>query len=171
VKPIRMTWDGEALRPASPYWGRLADEQFVIGAVHMVEEHPERSDNTHRHYFATINEAWKNLPEDLAQEFPTAEALRKKALVKAGFHDQQTFVASSKAEAIRLAAFMRPIDEFAVISVDGCAVVRLTPKSQNYRAMGRAEFQRSKEAVLAIVADMIGAPVAEIERQAERAAA
>jgi hypothetical protein len=54
------------------------------GEIITVEEVKERSAKSHRHYFAVINEAWQNLPEDLADEFPNAEALRKRALIKNG---------------------------------------------------------------------------------------
>lgn len=168
-RPVKMIWDGETFRPASAFWAKVADEQFVVGAAHMVEEQAERSDNTHRHYFGAINEAWKSLPDELAPEFPTPEHLRKKALIKAGFHDQQSFVAGSKAEALRLAAFLRPIDEFSIVSVEGCAVVRLTAKSQSYRAMGKEQFQRSKEAVLEILSEMLGVEAGALQRQAEAA--
>ena len=68
----------------------------------------------------------------------------------------ETLVASSKAEAVRLAAFIRPIDEFSIVTVQGAVVTRFTAKSQNMRAMGKAEFEASKRAVLDKIADMIG---------------
>lgn len=140
----------------APLHPRAADRQYVVGEVYHLEHREDRSAEIHRHYFAALNEAHKNLPEDLADRFPTVDSLRKYALVKAGFRDERSIVCSSKAEAQRLAAFIRPIDEFAVVSASGAVVVVLTAKSQSMKAMGKAEFKRSKDAVLETVAGMIG---------------
>src|SRR4051812_32331913 len=111
--PILFQWDGEAMVPASQFWSRRADKQFVVGEHYQMVEHHDRSANSHRHYFAELNDGWRNLPDDMLEEYPTAEHLRKKALIRRGWRDEQTFVCSSKAEAERLAAFLRPIDDYA----------------------------------------------------------
>lgn len=141
------------MRPLNP---RAADRQYVVGATYFLDHREDRSAASHRQYFAAINEAWQNLPEDYAERFPSPEALRKYALVKSGFRDERTLVASSRAEATRLAAFIRPMDEFAVVVVAEATVTVMTAKSQSMRAMGKAEFQRSKDAVLDVIAGMIG---------------
>ena len=99
---------------------------------------------------------WLNLPDDLAQQFPTQEHLRKHALIRAGFRDERSIAASSRAEALRLAAFVKPIDEYAIVTTSSSLVVVYTAKSQSYRQMGRAEFQRSKQAVLDFVDSLLG---------------
>ena len=111
---------------------------------------------SHRFYFASVNEAWKNLPEDMAERYPTSDHLRKWALIKAGYRDERSIVASSKAEALRIAAFIRPMDEYAVVVVREAVVRVYTAKSQSTRAMGKAEFGASKEKVLDILSAMIG---------------
>lgn len=155
-QPVLCRWSGEAMEPASPYWAKVADQQWVVGERYAIEVHEERSSASHRAFFAAVRECWMNLPEAFARQFPTETHLRKYALVKAGFRDERTIVASSKAEARRIAAFVEPLDEFAIVSVSGSAVVVLTAKSQSMKAMGKAEFQRSKDAVLDILAEMIG---------------
>jgi len=115
-----------------------------------------RSAVSHSHYFAAVNEAWRNLPEDMADDFPTSEHLRKWALVKSGFRDERSIACSSRAEALRIAAFVRPIDEFAIVVVREAVVTVYTAKSQSLRAMGKAEFQRSKDGVLDVLAKLIG---------------
>lgn len=155
-QPIMFTWDGEAMAPASQFWSRRADKQFVIGERYeLIEADKPRSSNSHRHYFAAVKEAWANLPELMAERFPTPDHLRKYALIKAGFHNSNSIVAASAAEALRLAAFIKPMDDFALVTTAGAVVTVYTAKSQSYR-MGKEEFQRSKEAVLGILADMIG---------------
>lgn len=167
--PVSFTWDGEHMVPL-PRFRSLCDRQFVVGERYLLVEHEQRSTASHAHYFACIRDAWDTLPEEVAGRFPSPEHLRKWALIKAGFRDEQTFVASSRAEARRIAAFMKPTDEYAVIRVHEALVVRWTAKSQSMRAMGREEFQRSKDAVLAVVAELIGITGPQLLQHAARAA-
>ncbi|WP_431861469.1 hypothetical protein [Azospirillum sp.] len=142
----------------------------MVGEVYRLSEHQDRSDASHRHYFACINEAWENLTEHMAAQFPTPDHLRKFALIKAGHADSRQMVASSKAEAVRLAAFIKPIDDYALVLVDGAVVTVWTARTQNMRAMDRKTFQASKDAVLAIVAEMIGTTPAALSANAGQAA-
>lgn len=165
--PLMMRWDGEALVPASQYWAGRADKQWIVGEVYKVTEHHDRSENSHRHFFAAINEAWQNLPDELLSEFPTAEHLRKKMLVKAGYADERSIACASKSEALRVAAFVKPMDEYAVVTVREAVVRVYTAQSQSKKAMGARVFQDSKQKVLDAIDDLLG-----VERGAsERAAA
>jgi hypothetical protein len=165
---IPVQWDGEAFRPIGR-GRRDADRYFVIGERYTLVEEKQRSGASHRHYFASVNEAWTNLPEHVAGRFPTADHLRKYALIMTGFRDERTIVASSRAEAHRLAAFVRPMDEYAVVTVDGALVRVLTAKTQSMRAMDRATFQASKDAVLGYLAEMIGVDADGLARAGEAA--
>ena len=149
--PIAFRWNGEAMVPLNP---RLADKEYVVGQVYRLEHREERSSASHAHYFACVNEAWQSLPDP--QQFPTPEHLRKRALILAGYRDERSIVCSSKAEAVRLASFIRPMDDFAAVSTSGPVVVAWTAKSQSTKAMGRAEFQASKDAVIGVLAELIG---------------
>jgi|SRR6185312_15388273 len=168
--PLSYIWDGEALRPASSHWARQCDKELVIGErIEMVEYH-SRSSNSHRHYFAAVTEVWRNLPEALAERFPTPDHLRKFALISTGYCDSHTLICSSKAEALRLAAFITPCDAFAVVKVTGAAVERFTAKSQSSKAMGHKAFQESKDAVLDFISGMVGVAKAELQSVAGQAA-
>lgn len=145
---LACRWDGEALVPMRGFQAR-ADQDLVIGEVYTIETVEDRSAASHRHYFAALNDIWHSLPEGIADQFPTVEHLRKRCLIAAGYYDERTTVCSSAAEARRIAAFIRPIDEFSVVSVAGTAVVHRTAKSQSMRAMGKQVFQQSKDAILA----------------------
>lgn len=169
-QPITFRWDGEAMTPATPFMARLADKTFVIGENYRLMEEHERSAASHRHYFAVIHDAWMNLPEEMAERFPTSESLRKFALIKAGYRDERTFVAGSRAEALRLAAFVKPIDDFAIVTATGATVTIWTAKSQSVRAMGGKAFQESKQAVLDVIADLIGVSPETLSREAGQAA-
>lgn len=168
--PIAMTWDGEFLRPAGPAWARRADKAFVIGQTHYIVQEEPRSGVSHRHYHATITEAWRNLPEHLAEEYPTPDHLRKAALIEAGFCNISTMQCAGEAGAQRVADFIRPLADYAVVTADKNVVTVRTAKSQSYRAMGKADFQRSKEAVLEIVAAMIAVAKDELAANATKAA-
>lgn len=165
--PMAFQWDGEAMTPLHP---RLADKAFVVGERYVLTEHQERSHATHAHYFAALNEVWQNLPEEQAERFPTVEHLRKWCLIKAGYSDLNSVVCSSAAEAQRVAAFVKPLDAYAVVIVRGAAVQVYTAQSQSMRAMGKDVFQKSKQAVLDIAAAMIGVTADTLHREAGKAA-
>ena len=156
--------------PVGQYFARLADSVLVVGRVYPLLIREERSSASHNHYFAAITEAWRNLPEPLLERFQSSEHLRKYALIKAGYAEERSIVCASKAEAQRLAGFIRPMDDFAVVMARDCVVTVWTAKSQSYRAMGRADFERSKQAVLDYAASLIGSTPAALAANAGAAA-
>lgn len=168
--PIMFRWQGGAFVPSRSGWAKLAARHFKEGEEYALIEHHDRSMNSHAHYFAAVNEAWKNLPEILAQEFPSPTHLRKYALIKAGFYTSNTFVCGNQEVAQRMAAFMQPMDEFSIITVEGGVVTRYTAKSQSFQSMGREEFKKSKEAVLDVLASMIETSREALEQNAGAAA-
>lgn len=154
IAPRVFRWDAEKsvmvpLRPGH------ADQQYVDGEEYRLGIIEERSTNSHNHYFAAITEAWRNLPEALSERFFTPEHLRKYALIRAGYANVMELVASTRAEALRFADYVRKIDEYAVVTVKDRTVQRFTAKSQSVRAMGKPEFEDSKRKVLEIVSSMI----------------
>lgn len=166
---LRYEGEGEFRAPTS-FWAGRADREFVVGEVYPLVEHHERSNATHAHYFAAIGEAWKNLPDHFLSEYPNPEALRKKMLVRAGYADERSIVCASKAEAQRVAAFIKPMDDYAVVTVREAVVRVYTAQSQSYRAMGKRVFQESKEAVLNALDDLLGVERGATEENARRAA-
>jgi hypothetical protein len=166
-RPMVFQWDGDAMIPRSP---RMADKTYVVGEVYTLVPHEDRSPASHSHEFAWLKEAWKNLPENLADLYPTPEALRKRALISAGYYDETIVDAGSAAAAIRVAAAFRQIDDFALVIVRGVHVIRRTAKSQSRRAMNKEEFQASKTAIIEIVSGMIGVKPGELANASEAAA-
>lgn len=148
-------WDGESMVPL-PHFRKRCDDEFVIGETYPLAETADRSLKSHSHYFACVGEAWKNLPELEAEHHPTAEHLRKYALIRCGYADERSIVCASKAEAQRVAAFIKPMDEYAVVVVRDCVVKVFTAQSQSKKAMGAETFQASKQAVLDYLDDLIG---------------
>jgi hypothetical protein len=167
--PILYEWHGDCMKPVGRF-AKECDRLFVIGERYKLAEHADRSQASHGHYFAALAEAWANLPEREAERHMTAEHLRKYALIKCGYADQQDFVTNSKAEAIRLAAVIGSIDEYAVVTISGNVVTRWTAQSQSMRAMGKKAFQESKQSVLDYVAGLVGVSPDELSSNAARAA-
>lgn len=155
---IAWRWSGDSMEPLSRF-RKECDTEFVIGEVYLLEKYEERSGVSHRHLFASVATAWQNLPDDVGIPFASPDALRKYALIKAGFCDCNTLVCSSNKEAQKVAAFIRPIDGFSIVAVNGSSISHYTAKSQSMKAMGKAEFQRSKDEVLRILAEMLGTTV------------
>lgn len=166
IPPMTFAWDGEAMRPLAP---KLADKHYVVGENYRLVPHEDRSVNSHNHFFASVADAWQNLPEHLAEQFQSSEHLRKYALIKAGYCDKRSIVSATEADANRMASFIKPLDEYAVVTVSERVVTVYTAKSQSTRAMGRAAFQDSKEKVLQIVADLVGVKTDDLKRNAKEA--
>lgn len=167
--PILFQWSGEAMVP-HPRFRRECDASFVVGENYRLAVQEHRSQANHNHYFAAIHEAWMNLPDLMAEWFPTTEHLRKYALIKAGYRDERSIVCNSKAEAQRLAAFIKPMDEFAVVTTHEAVVTVWTAKSQSKAAMGKQVFQESKSKVLDVLAEMIGVQPETLTKNVGRAA-
>lgn len=147
-----------------------AARHFVIGERYILAPFEERSMASHNHEFAWLADAWANLPEDVADQFPTPDHLRKRALIQAGYYHETIVDAGSNAAALRVAVGFRAQDEFAYVVVRGPMVAVRTAKSQSRRAMGAKEFQDSKQSILDVVAGMIGVTADQLVQEAGRAA-
>jgi hypothetical protein len=169
--PLRFRWNGEAMEVLKHYQ-RIADKQFVIGEVYELAESYPRSANSHKAFFAAINEAWQNMPEDIAERWSTPDELRKWCLTFTEFRDVREYRASSYAEALRVAKYLREGQDYSRIEIDeaGKVVRQYIPRSQAYSNLNGREFQRSKEQVLDILAKKIGVTVEELEKNAGKAA-
>jgi hypothetical protein len=154
---MAFTWDAEAeTLTAVPRFRRRAAETFTGGAAYWLSIEPQRSDKTHGHEFAWIKEAWKTLPESVADQYPSPEHLRKRALIDAGYYHETVIDAGTNAAAIRVAAAIRAMDDFRLVFVRGVFVIMREAKSQSYRAMGGKDFNASKRAILELISDMLG---------------
>jgi len=163
-RPIKFIWDRDRLIPASAFFSKLCDEQFGEGEEVTMQRYEPRSGASHNHYFATIAEAWANLPDDMVERFPTPEHLRKYALIKAGYSDCRTLVCSSRAEALRVAAFIGGGEEYLLVTVKDATVYEFRAQSQAYRAMGKARFQDSKDKTLDVISQMIGTSTDDLQK-------
>lgn len=170
--PLVMRWQevndaqGEVVGALVPI-GRYAVEaarQYLLGSTYAIQEVQERSSASHQHYFATVNDIWRTLPEHLTDRFPTANALRAHALIETGHFNETRLDAGSNPAALRVAAVMQSDEPLAAVVVRGPLVVRRIARSQSYRLMDKGEFQTSKTDVLDYLAAMIGVAPAELQR-------
>ena len=167
--PLYWSWDGESMKPL-PRFAERARKQFTVGEKYRLVEEHERSQISHNHFFACLQEAWTQLPEEYAQRFPSVEALRKWSLVRAGFATERSIVADTPEQATEIGAFVRPSDPYAVITVKGNVVTVYTAMSQSRKNMGHKEFTASKQAVLEIVSQMVGVDVDTLAANSGKAA-
>jgi hypothetical protein len=130
IAPVEFQWDGEVMRPARHYLPRC-HKQYVVGEAYPMIPHEDRSTNSHNHFFAAVHEAWKNLPEKMTARFPTSEHLRKWALIKAGYADERSIACDTADEALKIASFIKPMDDFAVLVVAD-ATIKVAP-TRNHR--------------------------------------
>jgi hypothetical protein len=164
--PTAFVWHDGAMRPMHP---GLAASRFEDGKTYLLTPVEHRSGKSHDHEFAWLAEAFKSLPEGLAEQIPTVEHLRKRALIATGFYTETMVDAGTNAAALRVAAFMRAKDDFAHVVVRGCYAVERIAKSQSRRAMDKTEFQASKTAILEYVAGLIGVEPETLSKQREAA--
>lgn len=178
----------------------VVDEQGVVSRRHAMvpqvryvnvakrqyhdrEEYPmvpleARSRKSHNAYFAQVNEAFDNLPEPLAPRWPTSEHMRKWLLIETGWFDEKEFEyegPTAKRDGRRLGTFIRAESEFARISIHAITdrkvkVIVRVAKSQSAAAMGKADFEASKKAVLEELEAMIGLARGDLKREAGRSA-
>lgn len=165
---IRCKFVDGVLLPVGHYAGLAAREIMNEGDIVLVSiDHP-RSQNTHRHQWAEIKDAFGHLPESV-QMMPwaaTPETLRKHALIVTGFCNVETVDAGTKAAAERVASLLSrhatAAHGYAITQARGPVVTCWTPKSQSMRAMGGKRFQESKTAVLNWIAGQIGTTAEEL---------
>jgi len=156
-------WNGATFVPLRP---ELCERQFYPDQRVLLEAHHERSYQRHKAYFASLADAWQSLASD---RWPTPEHLRKFALIRTGWRDERIFPCDSPEQAERMAVWLKPFDQFAVIATEGTLVRAWTARSQSYKAMGRDEFNRSMDDVLDYVAGLLGIPKDVLAAQGELA--
>lgn len=156
---IPLRYEGEGTFQAPKGFAKRCDAEFVIGETLPWEPVKQRSQKSHAHFFAVIADAWANLPESLADDFPSSEHLRKHALIKTGYCDMARIVCADTPTAIAAAALMQAMDTYAICQVEGRTVTVWRATSQSVRAMGAKEFAESKNKVLDFISQLIGADV------------
>ena len=159
IAPQVFKWTGEAMVPLSM---TKAKDQFEEGGRYRLAPVSEVSQQSRSFFFSVLTEAFKNLPEPLAERFTTVEALRKYALIRTGWHEpvQPAFYetpadAQQAAHQIQL-AISKTRDPSSIVVQRDVTVTVLTARSQSGASMPKKEFEASKSSVLEYVSQMIG---------------
>lgn len=137
IAPIVMIWrEGEFTDPRSGEVVRLKAmvpvERYRKSAYRMYHDDGEypmgvieaRSRAAHSGYFAQLNEAYQNLPENIAVRWQTSEHFRKWLLIETGWFNEKEFTfegRSAEREAKRLATFIQTEDEHARVTISRIA--------------------------------------------------
>jgi hypothetical protein len=153
--PLVWRWDGRVMVPLLRF-EREAERRYAVNETYRMEVQEMQSAVSRGHYFVVVEEAWKNLPEHVAERWPTKDHLRKWALIRAGYYEETSIVLATKAEAIRVAAAIRPLDDYRLVTVRDAVVTIYTAKSQSLKAMGKEQFQASKDAVIGVLSELLG---------------
>lgn len=152
IKPVAFVCDENwNMVPVARYLP-LAKRQFEPGHEYIFEPVGFRNMKSHSHFFSWLHEAWDNLPEEVAKQFPSAEHLRHKALVETGFYTETLHPCETVALAKSMALFARKRAPYAVIVRSGTVVRIWDAESQSVPAMKPDRFQESKVAVMDWVA-------------------
>lgn len=165
IDPFAFRYDGEgdmkALRVAA------ADRTFVIGRIYWLVEAKlhEATDASRRHMFAVLNKAFQSLPESLHDLYPNMDALRKRALITAGFYEETEISGATPAQSGQLVTSLRRQNSLSHVRIEDGVVYQRTAKS--IKDMERDEFERAKQAIFEIVAELIGVTVDELTRQGD----
>lgn len=179
IRPVTFVYKGNGVMVSMPRFIKQCDDQFLVDEEYPMTILEARSRATHNHFFACVHEAWLNLPDDIRyitdpvtgevrERYPSETHLRKDALVKAGFAVEKTFDCESRAHALRLGAFVRSVDTYAIIQIRGNIVRVYEAMSQDAASMGKEVFQESKSAVLDILSEMIRVKPAQLRKEAEK---
>ena len=169
IPPIVYEWTDDGHMVPLPFFRKRCDEHFVVGEHYRLDPRASDDTQTRNHQFAVIRDAWLNLPEHLAAIYPSPEHLRKRALIEAGFYHEEIIDTGSKAGALRVTSYVRHKDDFALVIVRGPLVVIRTAKSQSRAAMDKAELQKSKTAILDIIAQLVGTDASTLAANTEAA--
>lgn len=181
-QPIMFEWKeldvcvegGEVVRMRAmvPHkrYQRVAQRQYTLDGEYVLDELDERSEASHRQYFAAINDGFRNLPESVAANFSSAEHLRAWCLIECGYHEERIIDCESEREAKRYATFIRIEKLHARLKRREDKLVVQYPRSQAYGAMNKHEFEKSKRDVLELIESMIELHRGALMKEAGRSA-
>jgi len=167
---LQFIWKDGVMVPATSYQATRCAERFEDGKRYLLVEHEDRSHKSHSHFFASLREAFNQLPHDIADDFTSFDHFRSVGLISNGFYHQREFACASREEARRLAAFLRPMAPLSIVAVHEAVVVERTAKSMSYRAMPKGEFQKAKQALIEWAWNLVGVTPEEGAKHAGRAA-
>lgn len=162
---LDFVWTGAHMQPADYAVRRAAaqyqkDQTYKLVADERVTE-PERG-----FYFRCVRAAWRTIHED-GDRFPTAEHLRKAALIKCNHYKVRYITCENAKQAERVSANVTDKDEYSVVDLKGNVVAVYTAISQSNKPGGLTidEWRRTRDDVMDSLAQMLGVSREVLERQ------
>lgn len=148
---------------------KVLEEQLQQGATVVFTEDKERSSKQHRWLFACIRKAFETLPEKQIPRFPTAEHLRKGALIKAGWCDihQQAFssakVADLAAKSFKLGVNLTTGGKNYTLAIANDNVVTYAvPRSISFKACRGPDWEAVCIGVINYLSELVECDVTEL---------
>lgn len=166
-RPVFLRWDGDVFTP-EPSFKHYCSRDYVVGEVYPMLPVEERSQASHNFYFAAVAEGFNNLTEENAKRFPTREHLRHWCLVQCGYCSETHYALANSKEARKLAADIRRMSEYAVISIRKDTLIVWEAESQSRAAMKKEMFEKSKQDVLDMIGSMARTTRPQLEKEAKR---
>ena len=166
---ISFIWSGTAMIP-KPAAMPFCVNHFERGEEYRLMVQEDRSVAFHKFFFAVLDTAFANLPEDLVARFPTKYKLRLWCLAYAGFSHDQTLTYRNEYEARLIYDYAVQREDDSHIQINGNEVQIFTPYSMSYASMHKEEFREAAEAIFDILSKMIGVDVTTLKKNADKAA-
>lgn len=164
----------DGMRPLA-FHRELFAREFEIGKRYSLIEFDERSPENHNHLFMLITGYWHNWPENYPRELPSAETLRKHALIQTGHYIHAEMAhASLEAATAYVRDFLLHVDyaEGSIVSTpNGTATVMRIAKTLKKKVMEAAEFNKAKADVLDFCQSVTGIAPEQMEREVKKGAA
>lgn len=152
-------------------WAARARRFYGEGVEYLMEESPTPSTKTRSHFHATLAEVFKNLPAELAEQYPSIEHLRKRALIETGFCTHTVAVLDNVGQAVRVAGFLKNgTGAFNLVVRRDATVTLYVPLSERDIAKDKARYQDMKDKVLGWAAGLIGVKVDDLKKNTGAAA-
>lgn len=155
----------------------VAGRQFHVGEEYPLVVMESRSRAAHNRYFAALNEAFHNLPETMAERWPTVEHFRAWLLIETHWCYEKEIDCADEKNARRLAMHSRSESPHAriILATDPktskkTKVFIKVPMSQDHSAMDKEAFKQSSDAVLDLAAHFVSVSKGSLVQNAGRSA-
>lgn len=134
----------------------MSKNEFCPECGAVLVDPAEHSDQARKRFFAIIRDAYGNMPDQWKPLIGSSEHLRKFVLCQVGHCDTTATDCGSHAAAERVAALIRHVDSFAVVTVTGSIVTTSVARSIRKRVCPKKAFMPLTEKAYAYLNEMMG---------------
>lgn len=114
------------------------------------------ADPQRKRFFAKLRDVHSNLSPRHAQRWPSAEVLRKHALIAAGHCDTMTVAAGSKAAVEPLVEAFKAMDRYCIVVPSGTVLTIYRARSMSRKHLLRPQFHEVAEKCFAWIESQTG---------------